>query len=80
MKILWTPRSIKSYLKIITYLSENWTEKEINKFVAETIETIELIEYNPYMYRATNARNNVRKGFDLDIKEIVVNSVDYDLT
>ena len=63
MKILWTPRSIKTYLKIITYLSENWTEKEINKFVADTSQTIELIEYNPYMYRATNERKSVRKGF-----------------
>ena len=63
MKIRWTPRSLKSYLKIITYLSKNWTEKEIDKFVAQSTNTIERIEHNPYMYQATNERKNVRKGF-----------------
>ena len=63
MKIHWTPRSLKSYLKIIDYLSKNWTAKEINKFVAQTDKTIEIIKQNPYTYQASNEKKYVRKGF-----------------
>ncbi|GAB1447038.1 hypothetical protein MASR2M44_00260 [Bacteroidota bacterium] len=32
LKIFWTEEAISSYDRIIDYLSQNWTEKEIEKF------------------------------------------------
>ena len=63
MKIRWTSQALKSYSNIIDFLSENWTKKEIDKFITEVDSIIEQIQENPYMYQATNERKNLRKGF-----------------
>ena len=63
MKIIWTPRSLKTHLNIIDYLNENWTIKEIHKFVLETETTIKQISQNPYMFQAIDEDKAIRKGF-----------------
>ena len=34
-KIGWTPPAVKGFNKIIAYLEENWTEREVSNFVKE---------------------------------------------
>ena len=63
MRISWSSRALKSYYRIIEYLFENWTTKEIDQFYKQTKKTIGLIKQNPYMFQATEVRKNVRKGF-----------------
>jgi plasmid stabilization system protein ParE len=63
MKIYWTPTSRLTYFKVLEYLSENWAVKEIETFIYKTEHTIAQIAENPYMYKASSRRNNVRKGF-----------------
>lgn len=62
MKIIWLPRAQKSFKKIIDYLKENWTQKEVDNFVDETNKTIETIKHQPKTYKATHKDKNVRKG------------------
>lgn len=62
MKVIWSPKAIKSFDKIVDFLSERWTKKEIEAFVDQTDKVVEQIVENPYMFVATEKRKNVRKG------------------
>ncbi len=63
MIIRWTPRALKTNLRIIDYLNNNWTKKEVNKFVHQTNKIIEEIKQNPYMFQVFCEKRNIRKGF-----------------
>lgn len=63
MKIIWTYTAKKTFTKIIEYLFENWTVKEVQKFADETRTTLRQIEENPYMFKASKKKNNIRIGF-----------------
>lgn len=43
-KIVWSKRAYNNLAKIIRYLEENWTEKEIVKFAGELDRSIEIIK------------------------------------
>lgn len=60
-KIIWSPKSVKTFDKVMDYLTENWTEKEIKSFVKETDHVIYLISKNPYLFRSS-VRENVFEG------------------
>ncbi len=62
MKVSWTHKAIKSFNKIVDFLDERWTKKEIDAFAEQTDKVIEQISENPYMFVATENRKNVRKG------------------
>jgi plasmid stabilization system protein ParE len=34
--ILWSKRADKGYARIVEYLEENWTEREVRNFIRET--------------------------------------------
>lgn len=56
-EIIWSPQSESTFYKVLEYLQENWTEKEINYFLAATEKVINYIAENPLMFRKTNKRN-----------------------
>jgi plasmid stabilization system protein ParE len=62
MKVVWSPKAINSFNKIVDFLSDRWTKKEIDNFAHETDKVIGQITENPYMFVATQKRKNVRKG------------------
>ena len=59
-KILWTDSAKLSFNQIVEYLKENWTEKEIEKFIKRTIEVLSTLERYPEMCRPSAKRKNVR--------------------
>jgi plasmid stabilization system protein ParE len=63
MKVIWSPKAIKSFNNIVDFLNDRWTKKEIDAFADQTDKVIEQIAENPYMFVATEKRKNVRKGF-----------------
>jgi plasmid stabilization system protein ParE len=63
MKISWTPTARKTYFKVIAYLEESWTKREIQNFVNEVESILREIKKDPYMFEASRRRKNVRKGF-----------------
>ncbi len=35
MKISWTPTARRTYFKVLDYLAENWTKREVAHFISE---------------------------------------------
>lgn len=50
LKVFWTKRAEKSFQKVIEYLQENWSEKEIRNFVKKTFTIINYISERPRMF------------------------------
>ena len=46
-KVIWSKRAITSFDRVIAYLKEDWTEKEILKFVNQTNKILGLIQTIP---------------------------------
>lgn len=43
-KIVWTPEALQTYLQIINYLEQKWTEREIKNFAQSVEDKIELLK------------------------------------
>jgi len=56
-EVIWLPKAENRYDEIIAYLAENWTEKEIIRFVARTEDVIKNISDNPHLYRKSSKKN-----------------------
>ena len=61
LEIVWTKRAKKGYDEILEYLEEQWTNKEISKFVKYTFEYIENISEYPEILKASK-KKNIRSG------------------
>ena len=47
LKIIWSPLALKSYSDNIGYLEKEWSEKEVNNFIASTEKKINFIKEFP---------------------------------
>ncbi len=63
MKVIWTKRARRDYLKVLDYLDENWGVNEIKDFIGKTEQTIKTVTDNPKAFIASTKRKNVYKGF-----------------
>ena len=50
LTVIWLPEAEITFLGILEYLEQNWTSKEINKFIDRTDEVIKFIQQNPKQY------------------------------
>ena len=62
MKISWTPTAKKTYFKVLDYLAENWTKREVTNFMNEVESLLIQITDNPEMFQASRKKKNVRKA------------------
>lgn len=62
MKVNWMPRAVKSFFKIGDFLEENFGEKQTDEFIQQVGRTIERIQKQTNMYKATK-KETIRKGF-----------------
>jgi plasmid stabilization system protein ParE len=62
-EIIWSPTAIKTFDKIINYLQQNWSEKEIEKFVTLSNRVILQLQSGLVIFK-----NSSKKG----IKEVVI--------
>lgn len=60
-KIIWTPQAEKSFDSVITYLRENWSEKEIINFVAKANSVIQHVTRFPLSYRGAG-KEDIREA------------------
>ena len=56
-EIRWTTESVDTFNKVIEYLENKWTEKEIENFIKATERIAIYISVNPQMFRKTNKKN-----------------------
>lgn len=61
-KLMWSDRAIADLKNIIDYLTENWTQREIQNFVRRLDKRLDLISNNPNVFPRTTRRKNVRKS------------------
>ena len=52
-KVIWSKKAITSFDRVIAYLNEDWTEKEILKFVNQTNKIIYLIQSNIVKFKSS---------------------------
>lgn len=50
-QILWTDSAKISFSKIVDYLRQEWTEREVEKFVNRTVEMLSTLKRYPEMCR-----------------------------
>ncbi|MGM0498277.1 MAG: type II toxin-antitoxin system RelE/ParE family toxin [Bacteroidota bacterium] len=62
VKLVWTRRAIQGYDRIIKYLEEKWSEKEVKNFVSETVHFFDLLRDNPKMLEPTGKHKNLYRG------------------
>jgi plasmid stabilization system protein ParE len=60
--VVWTKQAEKGYSKIIRFLIENWTEKEIQRFLDETRTFISLVEENPMLLKKSASHKHLHRG------------------
>ena len=60
-EIRWTAEAADSFSRIIEYLKNRWSEREVENFVTSTDKVIEYISRHPKMFRKTN-RKNIREA------------------
>ena len=61
-EIVWTKRAIAGYDRIIDYLQENWSEREIANFIIETESFFEVLKTHPEILQRTSKQKNVYRG------------------
>ena len=59
-QIVWTKQAVKGYDKIINYLEENWSQKEVSDFVKEADLFFETLMVHPEILQKTRYKNVYR--------------------
>lgn len=62
IKIIWSKKADQGYAKIVKYLEEEWTDKEVRKFVRETNNFFNLLKENPHILEPTQSRKKLYRG------------------
>ena len=58
----WSNEALDNLDSILKYLQENWTEREINRFVRKLNNRIELLSKSPLVFPAIDSRINIRRS------------------
>jgi plasmid stabilization system protein ParE len=61
-KLFWSDRALTDLQNIINYLTENWTQKDIQNFARRLDKRLDLIAINPGLFPKTSKRKNVRRS------------------
>lgn len=62
LRLVWTKRAIQGYDRIVRYLAEHWTEKEVRRFIYESDEFFTLLCDYPELLQKTKTHRNVYRG------------------
>ena len=60
-RIIWSSLAFKTYIANISYLQQEWTQKEIDHFIAATENKLALLKLQPNIRASTNKRLHIRK-------------------
>lgn len=62
LKIVWTPRAEKGFEKILAYIQENWTQREVQNFIRESFRFFALLTEHPEILEKSDKQRNVYRG------------------
>ncbi len=57
LKVIWLPTAERNFQKVVDYLIENWTTKDVENFVQSTNQTIKYIQLFPRIFRKSTKKN-----------------------
>jgi plasmid stabilization system protein ParE len=63
MDVIWTAKARITFLRILDYLDENWTKKEIIQFNERTQIVIGAIIKNPGIFPGSTKNKEIRKAY-----------------
>ena len=61
-EVLWTDMAKSTFDSVVTYLSIEWSEKEVRNFIQRTNDLISAIQYYPELFKLSHKRTNIRIG------------------
>lgn len=61
-RLIWSLRAVENLKKIINYLEENWTEKEIKNFSIRLNTYLTIIEKRPETFPSAKSKLNIRRA------------------
>lgn len=62
-RLFWSRNALNDLQKIINYLSENWTKREVRNFARRLDKRLNLIVLNPRLFPSTSKpRRNLRRS------------------
>lgn len=62
LEIVWTTRAEKGFEKIITYLEDNWTQREVENFVQSSFAFFDLLAKRPHILARSSKQKCVYRG------------------
>lgn len=70
LNIVWTKRAAQGYDRIVAYLNENHTEKEVRRFLQETQSFLMLLQQYSKMLQETPQQKHVhREAYYTDVPD-----------
>jgi hypothetical protein len=63
MEVIWSARAKITYFKVLDYLDDNWTKREIIQFSQRTQIVIQAIKRNPGMFPHSRKHGKIRKAY-----------------
>ncbi len=61
-QIVWTKKAIDGFAMIVSYINENWTENEIEKFWKECDQFFKLLSNYPALLAGSYKKKNIHRG------------------
>jgi plasmid stabilization system protein ParE len=62
VKLVWSKTADQGYTRIIKYLEEKWSDKEVSNFVRETKHFFDLLKENPRILEPSRSHKNLYRG------------------
>ncbi len=62
MEIIWSARARITFFKVLDYLENNWSQKEIIQFYNRTEIVLRAIKMNPGIFAVSNKHKQVRRA------------------
>ena len=59
--INWSDEAVKTFDDNVDFLTREWSESEIRKFIKQTDAKIKSIELNPKLYRRSEKNPHIRR-------------------
>lgn len=61
LKVKWSAEARTTYQRVLDYLTENWTQREVQNFADRTASLLDLISRQPHLFRPS-AHESIRKA------------------
>jgi plasmid stabilization system protein ParE len=62
VKLFWSKRADQGYARIVKYLEDEWTDKEVRNFIRETNHFFDLLKQNPHIFEPSRIHKDLYRG------------------